>query len=130
MTRQEEKRHESSVTKVDIDNLEKEVCIDIAELRKDLRALRRDLLLPSDSLSVGDLQSRKNSSGISEGGHPYSGKGQAHLMSERSFFSETSVPEEDDNLQVSVLHSYCCRRWRAKARVFVPGIIFARNALP
>ena len=113
--RQEEKRHESSVSKVDIDNLEKEVGIDIAELRKDLRNLRRDLLLQPDSFSSGDLlsvKSRKNSAGVSEAGHGHAGR----WMAKGSFVSETSVPEEADD--VSCFNSPPIQRKSVHARSF------------
>ena len=37
-------RQDTSVNRIDLDAIEKEISIDIAELRRDLRALRRDLL--------------------------------------------------------------------------------------
>ena len=39
----EEKRSEASVTRNDLEALEKEISIDIAELRRDLRSFRKDL---------------------------------------------------------------------------------------
>ena len=39
----EEKRSESTVTRNDLEALEKEISIDIAELRRDLRSFRKDL---------------------------------------------------------------------------------------
>ena len=43
MFRCEEKRSEASVTRNDLEALEKEISIDIAELRRDLRSFRKDL---------------------------------------------------------------------------------------
>ena len=37
-------RQDTSVNRIDLDAIEKEISIDIAELRRDLRALKRDLL--------------------------------------------------------------------------------------
>jgi hypothetical protein len=42
--RSEEKKQDSRVGRADIEALEKEISIDIADLRRDIRALRRDLL--------------------------------------------------------------------------------------
>lgn len=90
--RREEKQQESWVTKVDIENLEKEISIDIAELRKDLRGLCKDLLFTNDSIHASESK-RKFSDGVFEDGGSYSGKA---YYSEKSFISETSVPEEDE----------------------------------
>ena len=38
---------DTKVGKTDIDNLEKEICIDIADLRRDIRNLRKDLSMPT-----------------------------------------------------------------------------------
>ena len=42
--RSEDKQQDRSISRVDLDALEKEISIDIAELRRDLRSLRKDLL--------------------------------------------------------------------------------------
>jgi hypothetical protein len=98
---------------VDIEALEKEVCIDIAELRRDLRALRRDLYLPPDpSTSLGEtfLEKPRKSSETSyyDGGRKHSGRLQLAPFFEnifdsrqKSFISETSVPEEEEAATVS-----------------------------
>jgi len=57
--RRQEKLQESSVKRVDIEALEKEICIDIAELRRDVRALRKDMNLTA-SVSF-DRSSEKSS---------------------------------------------------------------------
>ncbi len=41
--RDEEKKNDARVGKADIDALEKEISIDVADLRRDIRNLRRDL---------------------------------------------------------------------------------------
>ncbi len=51
--RAEEKKNDSRVGKADIDALEKEISIDIADLRRDIRNLRRDMKLPGSKPSLG-----------------------------------------------------------------------------
>eukprot|EP00095_Tigriopus_kingsejongensis_P008164 maker-scaffold735_size104922-snap-gene-0.26 protein:Tk08164 transcript:maker-scaffold735_size104922-snap-gene-0.26-mRNA-1 annotation:"short transient receptor potential channel 7-like" len=45
--RSEEKKQDSRVGRADIEALEKEISIDIADLRRDIRTLRKDLSLPT-----------------------------------------------------------------------------------
>ena len=52
--RSEEKQADKSVGRVDLEALEKEISIDIAELKRDIRGLRRDLLSRKLSLLEDD----------------------------------------------------------------------------
>ena len=45
--RSEEKKQGAKIVRTDIEALEKEISIDIADLRRDVRNLRRDLKLPT-----------------------------------------------------------------------------------
>ena len=45
--RSEEKKQDSKIGRGDFENLEKEISIDIADLRRDIRNLRRDMKLPT-----------------------------------------------------------------------------------
>jgi hypothetical protein len=89
------------VGRVDIDALEKEICIDIAELRRDLRALRKDLDLPPE---IHYEAKRKASQMFFEGAL----KSPGDFTRQKSFLSEISVPEaeeEDDKSCISALSS-------------------------
>ena len=62
----EEKRSEASVTRNDLEALEKEISIDIAELRRDLRSFRKDLFNEEATLQRRSGKEEKASEIINE----------------------------------------------------------------
>ena len=64
--RSEEKKSESSVNRNDLEALEKEISIDIAELRRDLRSFRKDLFSERNGKASDIINEENRAGNVSE----------------------------------------------------------------
>ena len=80
--RSEEKKSESSVNRNDLEALEKEISIDIAELRRDLRSFRKDLFNGKGKAAseASDIINEENRAGNVSEATGESGKVNTKLM--------------------------------------------------